>query len=315
MFPHSFTPTDLPDDPVALDEWLQRQEDRIPNLKSSARASIVWADTARKKKTEFALVYLHGFKACHPEGHPIHREVARYFGWNLYLSRLEGHGLDVKKPLAGLKPASLLRSALKSIAVGEKLGKKVILMGTSTGGSLSLYLAGNPKRNSSIKALLLYSPLIEFYSFNQWLLGNNLGRSLLSVLPGRGYMLKSEPGMTDREDEIWYPRYALQGALSLGKFVQETMKAELFARVKVPTFIGYYYKNRKEQDRVVSVDAIKNMYAQLGTSHSQKLLRNYPEAGTHVISSGLLSRNIEELKNDSIRFLNRHIDSEHPQAQ
>lgn len=307
MIQESFTPADLPDDPIALEEWLQHQEDRIPNLKNSARASIVWADPAEKKKTDFALVYLHGFKACHPEGHPIHREVAQHFGWNLYLSRLEGHGLDVTKPLAELKPASLVRSALKSIAIGEKLGKELILMGTSTGGSLSLYLAGNPKRNTSVRALLLYSPLIEFYSYNQWLLGNAFGRSFLSVIPGRNYMVKSEPGMTDREDEIWYPRYALQGALSLGKFVQKTMKTELFSRIKVPTFIGYYYKNRKEQDRVVSVEAIKNMYADLGTSESQKVLKNYPGAGTHVISSGLLSKNIAALQNDSIRFIEGHI--------
>lgn len=297
----------LPDKPEALDTWLRKQENKVPNIRESARASIVWADPARKKKTDYALVYLHGFKASHPEGSPIHREVARHFGWNLYLSRLEGHGLEVAKPLMNLRSSSLKRSALQALAVGQKLGNNIILMGTSTGGSLSLFLATQPQLKKNIRALILYSPLIKFYGSNQWLLGNHVGRNLLKLIPGKHYLLTSEPGFSASEKEIWYQSYALQGAFALGEFIQETMTPSLFSKVNIPIFTGYYYKNSTEQDKVVSVEAIKSMYEYLATPEPQKVLKNYPEVGTHVICFGLLSKSIEEIKSDTIGFLEDHI--------
>jgi len=303
----TFSLKDLPSDPSALDDWLQQQEDSVPKLKNSARASIIWANPEKKKPTDFALVYLHGFKASHPEGDPIHKEVARHFGWNLFLSRLAGHGLDVDKPLLDFKPGLLERSAEEALIIGKELGKKIILMGTSTGGSLSLYLASDSQLNRSIEALILYSPLVKFYSYNHLLLGNRTGRTLLKMIPGRHYMVKSESGVSPKEKEIWYDSYAMQGALSLGKFVQETMTSSLFENIRIPTFTGYYYRNKKRQDKVVSVKAIKYMYERLGTPKPRKILKNYPKAGTHVISSGLLSKSVEEIKNDTIRFLKEQI--------
>lgn len=303
----TFSIKNLPDELRALEGWLKQREDSVPNLKKSARASIVWASPERKKPTDFALVYLHGFKASHPEGDPIHKEIAGHFGWNLFLSRLEEHGLDLDKPLLDLKPGSLERSAEEALAIGKKLGKKIILMGTSTGGSLSLYLASQSQLNSNIVALVLYSPLIKFYSYNHLLLGNRTGRTLLKMIPGRHYMVKSEQAISPKEKEIWYDSYAMQGALTLGKFVQETMTSSLFHNVRIPTFTGYYYRNKKRQDKVVSVKAINYMYEHLGTPKPQKILKNYPKAGTHVISSGLLSKSIEELKNDTVQFLEDQI--------
>ena len=299
-------PKDLPDDLHALEDWLKQQEHSVTNVKAAAQASIIWADPDKKQRTEYVLVYLHGFKASHPEGDPIHRQVAAHFGWNLFLSRLEGHGLNVEKPLSDLQPGSLEASAEKALAIGKKLGEKVILMGTSTGGSLSLYLAGQNQSNNKIKALILYSPLIRFYSYNHLLLGSGIGRKLLKVISGRSYMLKSEPGISARENEIWYSSYAMQGALTLGEFVQKTMKPSLFDKVQTPTFTGFYYKNRREQDKGVSVEAIKYMYEHLATTAPQKTLRNYPKSGTHVISSGLLSKSINEIRNDTIQFLEAH---------
>ncbi len=64
-------------------------------------ARILWAgDTMRK--TPFSVVYLHGFSASEREGFPVHTDFAKKHGFNLYLARLDGHGLQTPEPLADM---------------------------------------------------------------------------------------------------------------------------------------------------------------------------------------------------------------------
>ena len=55
-------------------------------VKPDNEARIVWANDSLKQKTPYAIVYLHGFSASQAEGNPLHRDIAREFGCNLYLS-------------------------------------------------------------------------------------------------------------------------------------------------------------------------------------------------------------------------------------
>lgn len=299
----SFSAKALPDDPGELETWITGHEMQTSHIKKNASARIVWADSQRKEQTDYAIVYLHGFKASHGEGDPIHRQVARALNCNLYLSRLEGHGLDISEPLKNISALSFEQSAIKALAIGEKIGKKVIIMGASTGGSLGLFLAGHPKLKATVAALILYSPLIKFYGMSQYFLGNRFSRKIMKVIPGKHYMLTAELGSTKQEEEIWYHTYALQGALALGEFIQKSMNTETFSKVTCPVFCGYYFKNEEEQDTVVSVSAIKNMFHEIATKKSQKILKNFPGAGTHVICSGLVSNSIKQINRETLLFL------------
>jgi esterase/lipase len=152
---------DIPERLSELDNYLAKRESRY-NLKPGTEAKIVWHEEVQRP-TDYAIVYLHGFRASHPEGHPVHQEIAKHFGCNLFLSRMEEHGVISDYPLLNLTEEKLLRSARFAFEIGRRIGKKVILMGTSTGGSLSLYLAAQRKFQKTISALILYSPLIHFY--------------------------------------------------------------------------------------------------------------------------------------------------------
>lgn len=303
----SFSPEYLPDDPHQLEEWISDQENNEPALKEHAQAKIVWADSANKSKTDYALVYLHGFKASHGEGNPVHKRVAGSLDFNLYLSRLEGHGLNVSRPLSELTADALKASARNAFEVGRKIGRKVIIMGTSTGASLGLFLAAQQELWNVISGLVLYSPLIQFHGSSQLFLGHRLPRALLQIIPGRNYLIQAEEGASAEENKIWYSSYSLQGALALGKFIQNTMTEETFSRVRCPAFTGYYYKDRRRQDKVVSVDAIKGMHEQLGVNDDLKVLKNYPDSGSHVICSGLLSGSTNRLVKDTCRFISEKI--------
>ncbi|HLR25981.1 MAG TPA: alpha/beta hydrolase, partial [Fodinibius sp.] len=270
--------------------------------KPGTEAHIVWNDSKKQQQTDLSIVYLHGFKASHPEGHPVHKKIAQYLGANLYLSRLQEHGLISDHPLQELTEQKLLQSARHALTIGEELGKKVLLMGTSTGGSLALYLAAQPNLQQNIAGLILYSPLIRFYGLNDKILKYSLPRSLLRIIPGRSYLLRTHD-TTEAEDRIWDASYSLQGVLALANFVSNYMHSGLFAKVKVPTFAGYYYKNKRNQDKVVSVSAIKMMLSRLGSKPSDIQSANFPKAASHVICSSLTSKSVPDVIHETKTFL------------
>lgn len=296
-------PVSLPDNGTELENILARHEQRHQPLKKGTEAQIVWHNEQKKNKTPYAIVYLHGFKASHPEGRPVHQKVAQTLGCNLYLSRLYGHGLLRSQNLADLTPAKLIESAEDACRIGQKIGKKVILMGTSTGGSLTAYLAASPAYSSSIAALVLYSPLVHLYGLRSLLLEHSFSRNLLRIIPGKDYLISEPEPISAGEGNIWYHSYQLNGALALGETIQKIMRPSVVANVHCPAFIGYYYKNRRSHDRIVSTSAIKRMAHWFGTPDADIVLKNFPHANTHVICSSLLSHAVQDVISATTHFL------------
>ena len=87
--------------------------------------------------------------------------------------------------------------------------------------------------------------------------------------------------------------------------VNATMKKTTFAAVKQPVFLGYYFKNEKEQDQTVSVAAMLNMYKELGTPSDKKRKVAFPNAATHVIASQWHSKSVEKVQHEIIKFMEK----------
>src|SRR5215471_19299683 len=144
----------VPSGPADLENYIREGEAKH-KLKPDNEARIVWANDSTKAKTEYAIVYLHGFSASQAEGDPVHRNIAREFGCNLYLSRLAEHGKDTTDELINLTSDKYWQSAKEALAIGRQIGNKVILMSTSTGGTLALLMAAD---YPDVDALVLMSP-------------------------------------------------------------------------------------------------------------------------------------------------------------
>ncbi|MEO6329537.1 MAG: alpha/beta hydrolase [Ginsengibacter sp.] len=142
----------VPAAPALLIAFVKNNEAQH-KLKPNNEARIIWANDSLKQKTEYAIVYLHGFSASQQEGNPIHINIAKEFGCNLYLSRLAEHGIDTTEPMANLTAESYWESAKLALATGKQLGDKIILMATSTGGTNALQLAATYPQD--IAALVL----------------------------------------------------------------------------------------------------------------------------------------------------------------
>jgi esterase/lipase len=285
----------VPETAIGLENYIDSQE-ASHKLKPGNEAKIVWANDSLKNVTEYALVYLHGFSASQMEGDPVHRAFAKRYGMNLYLSRLQDHGIDTSAPLGKFTAEGVWNSAVQALAIGKKLGKKVVLMSTSTGGTLSLKLAAT---FPEIAGQILLSPNIEINDNKAWLLNNPWGEQIAELALGK---YRNIPDTSTLYRKYWDHRYLTSSVVELEQLLETTMKGSVFEKVKQPTLLLYYYKNEQEQDPVVKVSAMKRMYRQLGTPDSLKKELAIPTAGDHVLASPIRSKDVNSVQQACFEF-------------
>ncbi len=278
----------------SLDGWLAYKERSFKTLKPNNEAHIEWYNDSISV-TEYAVVYLHGFSASGEEGNPVHRAFAQRYGCNLYLPRLYGHGLDTTEPLMGLTPENYLQSAKEAVAVGKKIGTKVILMCTSTGGTLGIYLAAH---DPEIDALICYSPNIDILDPNSKVLTQPWGLQLARLISGANYR---EYEADEEFKKYWQTKYRIEALVSLRSLVDYTMKEETFGLVNQPIFVGAYFKDLEHQDNVVSVEAMRQMMPLLGTTDGQKQMVEFP-AGSHVLTHPSRNASVEPVIKATYQF-------------
>lgn len=262
----------------------------LHKIKPGNEAEIVWADSSHQQ-TEYAIVYLHGFSASKTEGNPVHLNLAKKLKANLYLARLADHGIDTIAPMQYLTADRLWETSKQAYAIGQKLGKKVILVGTSTGGTVAIKLAATfPEINS----LILISPNVAINDKNAWLLNDPWGLQIARTVTGSDE--RKTEGRTEEYKKYWYTNYRLESVVELEELVETTMTKRVFEKVKQPVLMIYYYKNELEQDPVVRIDAMLKMYDELGTPSNLKRKVAIPNGGNHVLGSYITSKDLPSVE-------------------
>lgn len=285
----------LPDVSVALENYVRSNEAKH-KLKPDNEARIMWFNDSLKQETEYAVVYLHGFSASQEEGDPLHYEFAQKFGCNLYLSRLDAHGIDTTEPLLSFTADGIWNSAKEAYAIGKKLGKKVILMATSTGGTLALKLAAE---FPDIAGLILLSPNIAINDSKAWILNNHWGLQIAKLVAGK---YRKVADTTSIYAQYWNNRYRIESTVQLEELLESSMKESTFKKVTQPVLLLYYYKNEEHQDPVVKVSAMLRMFDQLGTPADLKRKVAIPNAGDHVIGSYIKSKDVQSVMDETEKF-------------
>jgi pimeloyl-ACP methyl ester carboxylesterase len=281
----------------SLQTYIKTQEAQH-RLKPDNEARIIWANDSTKSKTAYSLVYLHGFSASQAEGDPVHKDIAKQFGCNLYLSRLAEHGIDTTDALVHLTSDKYWESAKEALAIGEKLGEKVILVGTSTGGTLALKLAAEYPQ---IYALVLLSPNIAINDANAWLLNNPWGLQIARLVKGSKFIDPEDKRPVYRQ--YWSAPYRLEAAVNLEELVETSMDKATFEKVKQPTLLLYYFKDEVHQDSVVKVSAALKMFDELGTPAARKRSVAMPNTGNHVMGSWIKSNDVAGVEREIARFM------------
>jgi esterase/lipase len=291
--------TEIPNDPREIAAYVQAKEATNTNLKPDNQGQIIWADSANPQKTKTVFLYIHGFSASPMEGNPLHRQVAKAFGANLVLARIEDHGeFPTDSTMANATADKFYQSVENYYAIAQKLGEKVVVLGTSFGGAMSLVLA---KRHSEIKALLLYGPCIAVKDPSATLLDNPWGLQLARAIMRSDF--RDIPSVSSGHTSFWSLHYRLEGIVALQNFLTTQMTEETFSQVKVPVFLAYYYQDEAHQDNVVSVQAMRDMFPKLGSKIKKE--QAFPLSGYHVITSDVLGKRVDLPVKASVDFINQ----------
>jgi esterase/lipase len=211
---------------TGLEKQINDSEKEVKGLRPDNEARIIWADTSKKEKTKIAFLYLHGFSASWAEGEPVHRDIAKKYNANLYLARLAEHGIEKgDSTMIALTADNYEASAENALTIAEKLGDEVVVIGTSAGGALTLFLAS---RHPEIKAIILYSPCVKLYDATAMILDKPWGLQIARLASG-GKEKKFE-SESENHSKYWQLHYRIEALVALENLLSNTMTLDNFSR-------------------------------------------------------------------------------------
>lgn len=250
--------------PLDIDAYLEEKEACYADLKPGTSKRIIWAQE-KGQKTDLALVYLHGFTASLLECSPMAERLASSLGANLFYTRLAGHGRSSVEASTNIKLEDWKNDSLEAFGIGSRIGDKIILIGCSTGASLSLWLASQLVKqvDNPLLALLMLSP--NFMPKNRFasLINKPLGNHLLRMLLGDVIKVKA-PGPLD--ECVWSFTHHHSIYFPMMQLIDEVKKIDLSA---MPFPLQLFYS---ERDQVVRHDIALKRFKEWGADKKESVL-------------------------------------------
>jgi len=182
---------------------------------------------AHGKRTERALVLLHGFTNC-PQQFDVIGRLFHAQGWNVVIPRYPRHGYRdrLNTSISELRSDHLLALANQSARAAYGLGEHVTVAGISLGGSLAGHLAQN---HEHVDRAVLIAPMFGL-KLIPGALNPLLGR-LAYLLPN--FYLWWDSHLKERLPPPYgYPRFSTHAYASLFKIAGEVARAARSAAPK-----------------------------------------------------------------------------------
>ena len=265
-----------------LTAWLEASESRvnlnqalIPNTTKRIR----WYRERRNSKSKFSVVYLHGFSATRQEIAPVGAMIADALEANLFETRLAGHGQE-QNPLKGVHAEDWIKDAAEALSIGALIGEQVIFMGTSTGATLALAMAGHPSFEA-VNTVVLLSPNFAVKDTKAEFLTWPGGPQLASVVAGQTRSWTPQNELQARYWSTTYPMAAVIEMMRLVKFVRGSLPLELNQSV-----LTIY----SPADTVVDVGWIIKGYDQLDSPRKKLVeIAGSGDRSNHVLAGNIMA--------------------------
>jgi esterase/lipase len=292
----------LPTDLAALPAWLAASERAAGVLDTAVAARVVFAGGgATPVRTAWSVVYLHGFSATRQETAPLAEDVARQLGANLFEARLRGHGLPGDS-LGHVTAADWVRDTRRALDIGRKLGDSVLVIGTSTGGTLGVWLATLPAaQRVGLHTLVLISPNFGPRDKAAAVLTWPWAAQLLPrVIPYREWTPRNE-----EQARFWTVRYPSRALFPMQALVEQVRDRPLVG-YDVPTLVLY-----NPDDQVVDAVRTETWLAAVAAASPVRLeqVRVTPVSGEdgHVIAGRVVAPSqTASLRDRIVQFVQRH---------
>jgi pimeloyl-ACP methyl ester carboxylesterase len=271
-----FDPAVIGDDPQA---YLAREEAAVPGIREGLQKEIIWADPTVHARTPLSIVYIHGFSASKGEVRPLPDEVAHQFGANLFYTRLTGHGQDAAAMAEGSINA-WINDYQEALAIGRTIGDKLIVICTSTGGSLAAWAATQPDASDGVAAIAFISPNFGVKASGAEILTLPWGRQIAELVAGK------ERSFTPRNplhEKFWTYRYPITATLPMAALTELAYGAPV-EKATIPALFIF-----SDSDRVVRPDRTREIAGRWGGAHELVPVGDTGDPDNHVIAGDALS--------------------------
>lgn len=269
-------PAGEPDVPASgLDAWLAAEEAKVPDVRPGDAKGVVWFGAA-DSTTAVSVVYLHGFSADRHELDPVPLELARALGANLFYTRLSGHGRD-GPAMAEPTAEDWLADTEEAMAVGRRIGGRVVLLGTSTGGTLATWAAAQEGWADDVAALILVSPNYAPRDTRARMLLWPWGGLIARIVVGPERCWTPDNEAQRRHWTTCYPTRALLPMMALAEHVR-TMDP---ARIRTPVLVLV-----SPDDQDVDPGATERLFAGFASADKRLVHVEGSAAGGHHVLAG-----------------------------
>jgi esterase/lipase len=286
------TTPDLPSDLNGYIATQEHNEKASHELYLGTEKRIRWQ--RQGVRTQYAVVYLPGFSATRQEIAPTAELVADALGANLFETRWAGHG-RVNDAMVGVTAEDWLDDTTEALAIGARLGERIIIVSTSTGSTLALAMAGHPAMKN-VDTIVMISPNFAPQDPGAKWLTRPAGPQLARLIVGA--TLSWEP-TNDEQDRYWSNNYPLSTMVEVMRLVDFTQSIlPLKMDQSILTFISL-------EDTVVSPRATLDALKQIEANRMQLVeVENVGDPGKHVLAGRILSpENTETIAAQIVEFI------------
>lgn len=280
--------------PQQVDQYISASENKYSDIRPGTEKKIFWANSDSPSTTPFSIVYLHGFSASRQEVAPLCDMLAKQISANLYYTRLTGHGRS-SDAMQEVTVDTLVNDAKEAFEIGKRIGNKVILVGSSTGGTLATWIS-TQANNDPIAAIILLSPNFGLKRKESELLLYPWGKTILQLLEGDYYSFT--PANTLQE-KYWTTRYPTNALLSMMGFVDLARRNASY-KVNVPALVLY-----SEKDKIVDIESIKSQFQQFASPIKKLVaISGSTDPQQHILAGDALSpSSTNEVLQTTLEFL------------
>ena len=268
-----------------IDAYLAMREGQFDDIIDGVEKQVIWADEANVK-TPLSIIYLHGFTASSKEIRPVPDRVATALGANLYFTRFTGHGRQ-PTALANATVGHWMDDVGEAIEIGKQIGETVIIMATSTGGTLAAAAALDKAAMENIGGIIFVSPNFAINSRAANLLTWPFARQWVPLVIGAEQQGIARNYLHARYWTINYPTTALMPMAAIVAAVDQ----ESFDDVDIPAL--FYYSR---QDQVVAPEKTA-AFARSWGGESNSIIASLTaddDRFSHIIAGDIVSPNQTE---------------------
>jgi esterase/lipase len=270
-------PLTLPPD---LDQYLADSESRFDDIVPHAEKTIIWAGEPGQK-TDLSIVYLHGFSATRQETAPLSDKLAAALGANLFYTRFTGHG-RASSAMGEATVNDWVNDTNEALAIGRRIGERVIVIGVSTGATAATWLAAQPDL-ADVLAFVLISPNYAVANGRAEILSWPWGEQF--ALRTLGSTQDWEPA-NEQQGIYWTQNYPTKALVTMMGMVVLARNGDL-GGIERPCLVIY-----SPQDAVINPRRVEIIFEKIG-SPDKKLIpfNDADDTSNHVLAGDILSPN------------------------